>query len=66
MYLFGQILTQDIHFLHHMEHEIPVQVYLGPQHADIGYVCSISRHFVRIGPVYYNRGIYRFVSRPGY
>ncbi|MNC59436.1 hypothetical protein D3C75_1092460 [compost metagenome] len=66
MYLFGQALTQDIHFLHHMEHDIPVQVYLGATHADIGYVSGISRHFIRIGPVYYNRGIYRFVSRPGY
>lgn len=66
MYLFGQSLTQDIHFLDHMEHEIPVQVYLGTKHEDIGYVCGISRHFIRIGPIYYKRGIYRFVSRPGY
>lgn len=66
MYRFGQALTQDIHFLHHMEHEIPVQVYLGTIHADIGFVCGISRHFIRIGSVYYSRSLYRFISRPGY
>lgn len=66
MYSFGQTLTEDIHFLDHMDHGIPVQVYEGDRHLDIGYVQGISREFVKIGSLYYNRNFYTFISRPGY
>lgn len=66
MYSFGQILTEDIHFLDHMEHGIPVQVYNGRLHLDIGFIQGFSRDFIKIGSLYYQRHRYSFVSRPGY
>lgn len=66
MYSFGQTLTEVIHFLDHMEHGIPVQVYESGRHLDIGYVQGISREFVKIGGLYYSRQLYTFISRPGY
>lgn len=66
MYSFGQVLSEDIHFLDHMEHGIPVQVYNGRRHLDIGFVQGISREFIKIGNLYYRRSLYTFVSRPGY
>lgn len=66
MYSFGHVLSEDIHFLDHMEHGIPVQVYEGRLHIDIGFIHGFSRDFVKIGGLYYRRCLYIFVSRPGY
>lgn len=66
MYRFGQILVEDIHFLDHMEHGIPVQVYYLSKHLDIGFVHGISRDYIKIGEYYYSRSRYTFISRPGY
>jgi hypothetical protein len=66
MYLNGESLSDDKHFRDHIEHDIPVQVYVGDEHRDIGFVSDYSQHFVRINNVLYSRSYYRFVSRPGY
>ncbi|WP_409343888.1 hypothetical protein [Paenibacillus sp. MBLB4367] len=65
-YVFGQKLTQDTHFRDHVQHEIPVQVYDGRQHIDIGMVESYSEHFIKINNTAYNRNMYTYISRPGY
>jgi len=66
MYLNGESLSDDKHLRDHIEHDIPVQVYVGDEHRDIGFVSDYSQHFVRINNVLYSRSYYRFVSRPGY
>lgn len=66
MYGFGQQLTEDIHFLDHMECRIPVQVYGSGRHLEIGYVEGISRGFIKIGGFYFSRRLHQFLSRPGY
>lgn len=66
MYFFGQTLVKDIHFLDHMMHGIPVQVYRQGVHQDIGYIRGISRDYIKVGDYYYSRCLHRFVSRPGY
>ncbi|PDO11092.1 MAG: hypothetical protein BLM47_03615 [Candidatus Reconcilbacillus cellulovorans] len=62
----GQLLTEDWHFHDHMECEVPVQIYLGDTHKDIGFVEQVMPGFVKINNTYYNRNTYRFVSRPGF
>lgn len=66
MYQNGQRLYDDKHFKDHLTHEVPVQIYLDGQHADIGFVERVSEHFIRINSTYYNRSMYWFISRPGY
>lgn len=66
MYLFGQLLTDDLHFLDHKEHGVPIQVYLDSNHADIGFVEAVTKDFIKINNIYYNRTLFTFVSRPGY
>ncbi|MDF2926291.1 MAG: hypothetical protein K0R57_5205 [Paenibacillaceae bacterium] len=66
MYRFGQVLDRTEQFLDHMEHGIPVQVYYRKHHMDIGFIQGISRHFIKIGGLYYSRKLYVFISRPGY
>jgi len=62
----GQPLDEDRHFLDHIVHEVPIQVYLGAEHQDIGFVERFSTSHVRINDVDYDRSRYKFVSRPGY
>lgn len=62
----GQRLNEDQHFMDHIEHEVPIQVYLGAEHYDIGFVEWFSRHHVRINDVEYDRSRFTFISRPGY
>ncbi|WP_010279390.1 hypothetical protein [Paenibacillus senegalensis] len=66
MYQFGQPLTRDQHFKDHYEHQVPVQIYMGEQHQDIGYVQSYSSRFIKINGTFYSRSLYTFISRPGY
>jgi hypothetical protein len=66
MYSNGQMISEDRHFLDHIEHEVPVQIYLEAQHRDIGFVERITPSFIKVNSTYYNRHLYTFVSRPGY
>jgi hypothetical protein len=66
MYLFGQTITGDAQFCHHIEHEIPVQIYCDHNHTDIGYIDGYSDNFVKVNQTYYFRRQFTFVSRPGY
>lgn len=66
MYLFGQILDDDIHFLDHMGHRVPVQIYHKGLHKGIGIIQYVSKDFIKIDNFYYSRKRYTFVSRPGY
>lgn len=66
MYHFGQALITDLHFLDHMKHGIPVQVYCRKQHVDIGFVQGVTQNYIKVGTYYYSRDLYSFISRPGY
>jgi hypothetical protein len=45
---------------------VPVQIYLDRMHKDIGYVQRYTHSFIKVNSTYYNRGLYTFISRPGY
>lgn len=62
----GQRLSEDRHFLDHIVHEVPIQVYLNAEHQDIGFVERFSTSHVRINDVEYDRSRFTFISRPGY
>lgn len=66
MYQNGQLLHKDIQFQDHCDHQVPIQIYHGRQHSDIGYVEKYSEAFVKVNNVFYNRRQFTFVSRPGY
>jgi len=66
VYTFGQSLTDDVHFLDHMEYGIPIQVYIRNLHTDIGFIQGICKEFVKVNNLYYSRSLYTFISRPGY
>lgn len=66
MLAFGSELTLDVHFRQHLQHHIPVQVYLDGKYAGIGRVTGYDASFVEIGGILYNRSAFSFVSRPGY
>ncbi|MFD0717128.1 hypothetical protein [Paenibacillus sp. GCM10027626] len=66
MYSNGQLIFADFHFKDHRDHEVPVQIYCGKDHSDIGYIEQFSQGFVKVNNVFYNRMQFTFVSRPGY
>jgi len=66
MYSNGELIFADFHFNDHQEHQVPVQIYWGREHSDIGYIEQISQGFVKVNNVFYNRMQFTFVSRPGY
>lgn len=66
MYENGQPLVADAHFLDHLVHEVPVQIYRGRHHDDIGYVRTFSDTYVRVNNTLYRRDAFTFISRPGY
>jgi hypothetical protein len=66
MYLNGQMLYEDRHFRDHMVSEVPIQVYQGRQHRDIGYIENYGKEFVKVNNIFYSRRQFTFVSRPGY
>ncbi|WP_308637021.1 hypothetical protein [Paenibacillus silvisoli] len=66
MYVNGQLIFDDSHFHDHHEHQVPVQIYWGKEHHDIGYVETISPSYIKMNNVFYSRKQFTFVSRPGY
>jgi len=66
MYSNGELIFADFHFNDHCEHQVPVQIYWGREHSDIGFVEQYSQGFVKVNNVFYNRMQFTFVSRPGY
>ncbi|MEI7027677.1 hypothetical protein [Paenibacillus sp. y28] len=66
MYRNGQNLTEDLHFQDHLEHEVPIQIYLGVNHKDIGFVEQYSGIFIKVNNTFYRRDYFTFISRPGY
>jgi len=62
----GQILYEDRHFRDHIDHGVPVQIYLDGVHQDIGFIEQFNRRAVRVNNIDYDRSRYTFVSRPGY
>ncbi|MBP2119352.1 hypothetical protein J2Z45_002945 [Cohnella lubricantis] len=66
MYMNGQIIFDDDHFLDHMDAEVPIQVYRGRLHKDIGFIEYYGKEFVKVNNIFYSRRQFIFVSRPGY
>ncbi|BBI30650.1 hypothetical protein D7Z26_25655 [Cohnella endophytica] len=66
MYMNGQMIYDDRHFLDHMCSEVPVQIYCGRRHSDIGFIEYYGKEFVQVNNIFYNRKQFTFVSRPGY
>jgi len=62
----GQILALDKHFLDHMDHEVPVQIYSNNEHSDIGFIELFCEDYVKVNNIPYNREAFIFISRPGY
>ncbi|WP_223298917.1 hypothetical protein [Paenibacillus darwinianus] len=66
IYINGQHLFEDRHFLDHIEHEVPIQIYCEREHSDIGFIEQFSADYVKVNNVFYNRDQFTFISRPGY
>lgn len=66
MYVNGQEISNDYHFQDHIIHEVPVQIYLGKEHNDIGFIEEFDAVYVKMNNTYYKRSKFTFVSRPGY
>ncbi|WP_219834710.1 hypothetical protein [Paenibacillus sp. R14(2021)] len=66
MYVNGQLIFDDLHFQDHHECNVPVQVYWGQEHHDIGFVEYFSPSYIKMNNVFYSRKQFTFVSRPGY
>ncbi|WP_127588074.1 hypothetical protein [Paenibacillus koleovorans] len=66
MYTNGQVITDDRHFQDHIEHGVPIQIYLSAFHKDIGIVERYTAKFIKVNNIYYSRDYFTFVSRPGY
>jgi hypothetical protein len=62
----GEILTHQRHFQYHIQFAVPVEVYRGDVHIDIGVLIAVDEGFVELQGTLYNRNIFTFVSRPGY
>jgi len=63
-YINGQLIYEDRHFKDHMLAGVPVQVFLGSMHGDIGYIEYYGRDFVKVNNYFYCRKQFSFVSRP--
>ncbi len=66
MYMNGQMIYEDRHFQDHMSSEVPVQIYCGRMHSDIGFIEQYGKEFVLVNNIFYSRRQFTFVSRPGY
>ncbi|GGG08052.1 hypothetical protein GCM10010912_60830 [Paenibacillus albidus] len=62
----GEILTLERHFHYHIQHAVPVEIYLGNVHVDIGILTAADESFAELQGTLYNRSRYTFISRPGY
>jgi len=66
VYSFGQKLNGDGQFCDHVEHKIPIQIYLEHHHKDIGFIENFSADYVQVNQTNCSRKQFTFVSRPGY
>ncbi|WP_246470100.1 hypothetical protein [Cohnella nanjingensis] len=66
MYMNGQMIYDDRHFEDHISADVPVQIYQGQSHSDIGFIEYYGKEFVQVNNILYNRKQFTFVSRPGY
>lgn len=66
MYMNGQLIFDDRHFMDHMYSEVPIQVYHGRHHSDVGLIEYYGKDFVKVNNIFYNRKQFTFISRPGY
>jgi len=66
LYLNGQMIFDDRHFKDHMSLEVPIQVYNGRLHSDIGFIDYYGKDFVKVNNIFYSRQHFTFISRPGY
>lgn len=62
----GQPLSEDRHFLDHLEHGVPIQIYKGKEHIEIGFIEQFCSAAVIVNGLGFCRHTYLFVSRPGY
>ena len=62
----GQVLTDDLHFVDHLDQDVPIQIYRNNLHDDIGYVQEVSPLYVKVNDTFFRRDLFRFISRPGY
>ncbi|WP_410512958.1 hypothetical protein PaeBR_00195 [Paenibacillus sp. BR2-3] len=62
----GEILTLQRHFQHHIQYAVPVEVYRGNVHIDIGVLTAVDDSFAELQGTLYNRKVFTFISRPGY
>ena len=53
MYLNGQLIFDDFHFKDHYEHGVPIQIYRGSEHSDIGFVEQFCTEYIKINNVFY-------------
>lgn len=66
MYVNGQMIYMDKHFQDHIEHQVPIQVYDGKRHRDIGFIDQYDHQYINLNNNAYLRSDYIFISRPGY
>jgi len=66
MYKNGEELTRDEQFEDHLGRDVPVQIYRGNLHSDIGFVQAVLPDFIRVNDTFYRRDLFTFISRPGY
>ncbi|CAH1058592.1 hypothetical protein [Paenibacillus pseudetheri] len=62
----GAILTHQRDFQYHIQYAVPVEIYRGDVHIDIGVLTAVDEGFVELQGTLYNRSIFTFVSRAGY
>ncbi|WP_379137066.1 hypothetical protein [Paenibacillus sp. sgz500958] len=62
----GEILTLQRHFQYHIQYAVPVEVFRGNEHIDIGVLTAADDHFAELQGTLYNRRLFTFISRPGY
>jgi hypothetical protein len=62
----GEILTLHRHFQYHIQYAVPVEVYRGSTHIDIGVLTAVDDSFAELQGTLYNRKLFTFISRPGY
>ncbi len=66
MYDNGQRIDADSHFQDHMDHEVPIQILIDQEHADIGFIEKYCPNFIVVNNTFYKRSSFTFISRPGY
>ncbi|AIQ44512.1 hypothetical protein R70723_00195 [Paenibacillus sp. FSL R7-0273] len=62
----GEILTLQRHFQYHIQYAVPVEIYRDDVFVAIGVVTAVDEGFAELEGTLYNRGIFTFISRPGY